>query len=80
MDENHVYPNAWRFRDYVVKAFNDDMPFDSFIREQIAGDLLLPPNPVATGFLALGPKPSPNGNFAKRAWRTGDALVRASSA
>ncbi|MDQ1474766.1 MAG: hypothetical protein QOJ99_6246, partial [Bryobacterales bacterium] len=57
MDEDHVYPNAWRFRDYVVKAFNEDMPFDRFIREQIAGDLLLPPNPVATGFLALGPKP-----------------------
>jgi cytochrome c553 len=57
MDEDHVYPNAWRFRDYVVKAFNDDMPFDRFIKEQIAGDLLLPPNPVATGFLALGPKP-----------------------
>jgi hypothetical protein len=57
MDEDHVYPNAWRFRDYVVNAFNEDMPFDRFMKEQIAGDLLPTPNPVATGFLALGPKP-----------------------
>jgi cytochrome c553 len=57
MDEDHVYPNAWRFRDYVVNAFNQDMPFDRFMKEQIAGDLLPEPNPVATGFLALGPKP-----------------------
>jgi hypothetical protein len=35
MDEDHVYPNAWRFRDHVVQTFNDDMPFDRFIREQI---------------------------------------------
>ncbi|MES1262523.1 MAG: DUF1549 domain-containing protein, partial [Acidobacteriota bacterium] len=64
MDEDHVYPNAWRYRDYVTEAFNSDLPFNRFIREQIAGDLL--PNQtaeerqrgiVATGFLALGPKP-----------------------
>jgi uncharacterized protein DUF1553/uncharacterized protein DUF1549 len=57
MDEDHVYPYAWRYRDYVVKAFNDDLPYDRFITEQLAGDLLHPANPVATGFLALGPKP-----------------------
>ncbi len=64
MDEDHIYPYAWRYRDYVVKAFNDDMPYDRFIMEQIAGDLL-PAGMlgehergiVATGFLALGPKP-----------------------
>ncbi len=60
MDEDHTYPHAWRYRDYVVKAFNDDLPYDQFVREQIAGDLL-PGRPergvVATGFLALGPKP-----------------------
>ena len=60
MDEDHMYPHAWRYRDYVVKAFNHDKPFDRFVQEQIAGDLLDPKNPdaiVATGFLALGPKP-----------------------
>ncbi len=50
--------NAWRYRDYVVRAFNADRPFDRFIREQIAGDELEPENPeavVATGFLRMGP-------------------------
>ncbi len=60
-DEDHRYPHAWRYRDYVIDSFNRDLPFDQFIREQIAGDLL-PSNGVnrrgivATGFLALGPK------------------------
>jgi len=56
---DHAMANAWRYRDYVVSAFNADMPFDQFVREQIAGDLL--PNATgstmaATGFLMLGPK------------------------
>jgi hypothetical protein len=57
------YPQAWRYRDYVIDSFNDDVPFDRFIREQLAGDLLPANNDiqraeqiVATGFLALGPK------------------------
>src|SRR5207247_5236225 len=65
MDEDHIFPNAWRYRDYVVKAFNEDVPFDRFLTEQIAGDLLPPDKPgevnqrgiVATGFLELGPRP-----------------------
>jgi cytochrome c553 len=57
MDEDHIYPYAWRYRDYVVKAFNDDLPYNRFVMEQIAGDLLPEPRTVATGFLALGPKP-----------------------
>ncbi|MBS1825113.1 MAG: PSD1 domain-containing protein [Acidobacteria bacterium] len=62
MDEDHIYPHAWRYRDYVVKAFQDDLPYDVFLREQIAGDLMKGPERrqeriVATGFLALGPKP-----------------------
>ncbi|MFN0171637.1 MAG: PSD1 and planctomycete cytochrome C domain-containing protein [Bryobacteraceae bacterium] len=57
MDEDHIYPHAWRFRDYVVDAFNRDLPYDRFIVEQLAGDLLPQPVHVATGFLALGPKP-----------------------
>jgi hypothetical protein len=46
-------PHIWRYRDYVVKAFNDDKPYDQFIREQIAGDELFPGSPealVAMGF------------------------------
>ncbi len=50
--------NAWRYRDYVVRSFNDDKPYDQFVREQIAGDELDPDDPemqVATGFLRMGP-------------------------
>jgi len=49
--------SAWRYRDYVVRAFNTDKPFDRFIREQIAGDEIAPTDPeavVATGFLRMG--------------------------
>jgi mono/diheme cytochrome c family protein len=60
MDENLVYGNAWRYRDYVVRSFNDDIPFDRFVREQIAGDLVTVSNGAppyeATGFLVVGPK------------------------
>jgi len=50
--------NAWRYRDYVVRSFNADKPYDRFVREQIAGDELDSKNPeavVATGFLRMGP-------------------------
>jgi hypothetical protein len=60
---NFAYPHAWRYRDYVIAAFNADKPFDQFIREQLAGDLLSAKDDaqkaefiVATGFLAIGPK------------------------
>ena len=64
VDEDHKYPFAWKYRDYVVDAFNDDIPFDRFLQEQIAGDLFPAEEPgtvnargiIATGFLALGPK------------------------
>jgi len=70
-DENHAYPVAWRYRDYVVESFNRDTPYDLFVREQLAGDLLISSsNPqasslseveqrrliAATGFLVIGPK------------------------
>jgi hypothetical protein len=51
-------PNAWRYRDYVIRAFNQDKPYNQFIREQLAGDELDPNNPeylAATGFLRMGP-------------------------
>jgi hypothetical protein len=50
--------NAWRFRDYVIRSFNEDKPFNEFIVEQIAGDELRPDDPeaiIATGFLRMGP-------------------------
>ncbi len=56
MDENLVFGNAWRYRDYVIDAFNRDVPYDQFVREQIAGDLLKEPKLQATGFLCIGPK------------------------
>lgn len=54
------YPrfNAWRYRDYVIQAFNDDTPYDHFLKEQIAGDVIAPNDPqavIATGFLTAGP-------------------------
>jgi hypothetical protein len=51
-------PNAWRYRDYVIRAFNQDKPFDQFVTEQIAGDEIKPADPeylIATGFLRMGP-------------------------
>ena len=50
--------NAWRYRDYVIRSFNQDKPFNEFVVEQIAGDELRPDDPeatVATGFLRMGP-------------------------
>lgn len=50
-------PEAWRYRDYVIQSFNEDKPYDQFVREQLAGDELYPENPdamVATGFLRHG--------------------------
>ena len=59
---NNPFPNASRYRDYVVKSFNKDKPFDRFIIEQIAGDLMPSKSKLeyneyltGTGFLALGP-------------------------
>ncbi|MCI0455844.1 MAG: DUF1549 domain-containing protein, partial [Gemmataceae bacterium] len=45
LDENVAHGNAWRYRDYVVAAFNQDKPYDQFLLEQLAGDLL-PPHPT----------------------------------
>ncbi len=64
LDENLVYKNAFRYRDYVIAAFNKDKPYDQFLHEQLAGDLLPPTDDLdttferwtATGFLSLGAK------------------------
>ena len=60
---NLPMPHAWRYRDYVIDAFSNDKPYDQFLREQVAGDLLPANSPaekaeqlIATGFLALGVK------------------------
>ena len=62
-DFNTAYPHAWRYRDYVIAAFNADKPYDEFVREQIAGDLLpakddreRAEHQIATGYLAIGAK------------------------
>ena len=50
---NQPRPNAWRYRDYVIRAFNEDKPYDQFIREQLAGDAF--GEDAATGFIVGGP-------------------------
>lgn len=72
LSRNPTFPHAWRYRDYVIDAFNRDLPYDRFIIEQVAGDRLPAETEserdrllVATGFLALGAKPAKamNNNF-----------------
>ena len=62
-ERNFTFPSAWRYRDYVIESFNRDVPYDRFIKEQVAGDLLPHSTDaernrqlIATGFLAMGPK------------------------
>ena len=62
-ESNIFYPHAWRYRDYVIRSFNEDKPFDDFLVEQLAGDLLPAASDaeraehlVATGYLAVGSK------------------------
>ncbi len=63
MERNATFPYAWRYRDWIIRSFNDDKPYDQFIKEQVAGDLLPHESPeqrreqlMATAFLAIGPK------------------------
>lgn len=64
MDENVAHANAFRYRDYVIDSLNRDKPYDQFVREQLAGDLMADPTSpsltaerqTATGFLVIGPK------------------------
>lgn len=55
---DYIRPNAWRYRDYVIRSFNEDKPYNQFVREQVAGDELDPTDPemlIASGFLRMGP-------------------------
>jgi hypothetical protein len=56
---DRLRPEAWRYRDYVIRSFNSDLPYDRFLSQQIAGDELEPNNPdalIATGFYRLPPE------------------------
>ncbi|MGE3806457.1 MAG: DUF1549 domain-containing protein, partial [Gemmataceae bacterium] len=60
---NYTHDTAWRYRDYVIRSFNNDKPFDRFVQEQVAGDLMeardnaeKSEQMIATAFLVLGPK------------------------
>jgi hypothetical protein len=55
-DTDDYHPNAWRYRDYVIKSFNEDKPYDRFVQEQIAGDELFPNNLELEGFYDLSPE------------------------
>ncbi|HMC64741.1 MAG TPA: PSD1 and planctomycete cytochrome C domain-containing protein, partial [Gemmataceae bacterium] len=57
-DQDRPRENAWPYRDYLIRSFNEDKPYGRFVQEQVAGDVLFPEDPwatVATGFLATGP-------------------------
>jgi hypothetical protein len=57
-DQDRPREHAWPYRDYLIRAFNEDRPYARFVQEQVAGNVLFPDDPwatVATGFLASGP-------------------------
>lgn len=57
-DKDKLRPNAWPYRDYVIRSFNEDKPYERFVQEQIAGDMLFPGEPdgiLGLGFIAAGP-------------------------
>ena len=69
---DNTRPNNWRYRDYVIQAFNDDKPFNRFIQEQIAGDELWPNSQeakIATGFLAGYPDNSNSRDLVQRKYQ-----------
>jgi hypothetical protein len=83
---NVNYPQAWRYRAWVIAAFNSDKPYDRFIKEQIAGDLMPSANPkqkaeqlIATGYLALGPKDHNERNPAQFVMDVVDEQIEATS-
>ena len=65
-------PNAWRYRDYVIRSFNDDKPYDRFVREQLAGDEL----PRSTARLDHRHRLLPAGHLGRRAGRSAAGPLR----
>ncbi len=74
-DYDEFRPNAWRFRDYVIKSLNDDKPFDQFVREQLAGDEMVAEYPqtsedqdrlIASAYLRIGPYDNSSSIFGER--------------
>lgn len=71
-------PDAWRYRDYVIRAFNANKPYDRFVQEQLAGDELFPDEPdalIATGFNLLGPDMTDSSNQPLRRQNTLDDMT-----
>ena len=84
-NEASEIPEAWRYRDWVIDAFNRDLPFDQFVIHQVAGDLLPPKEPgavnvdgiIASGFLAIGEWGIQDDNPEKMVWDTADENIDA---
>ncbi len=77
-----VRPDAYKYRDYVIQAFNDDLPYDQFIRQQLAGDELEPNNPqamIATGLLRLYPEEANASNLVQERQEILDDLTENTS-
>ncbi len=85
-ERNEIINNAWAFRDYVIRSFNDDKPFDQLLREHLAGDVIGPGIPsieVGTTFLVCGPYDDVGNQDASQAAQiranTIDEMIRATS-
>ena len=87
-EQNHLRETAWPYRDWVIRALNEDKPFNRMIVEQLAGDQLAPNDPrtnAATGFLVAGPHDTvgirnPEGEAQKRANHLDDMVMGTASA
>ncbi|HIL69377.1 MAG TPA: DUF1549 domain-containing protein, partial [Verrucomicrobia bacterium] len=83
-EQNYILNNAWPFRDYVIRSFNDDKPFDRLVLEHLAGDVIAKDDPTAeigTGFLVCGPHDTVKNQDAAQAAQiranTLDEIIRA---
>src|SRR5207244_3866196 len=81
-DENLTFHESFRYRDYVINSFNRDKPFDRFVIEQIAGDLMPAVDQAqhdeqltGTGFLVVGPKVLADRDFVRRKWDVVDEQI-----
>jgi len=86
LSRNMLYPMAWRYRNYVIRAFNTDKPYDQFVREQIAGDLLPHDSPaqrdeqtMGTAFLTIGPKTLNEGGIEQFNYNVADDQIDATT-